>query len=72
MPLLFTENETNNIAIFETPNSSPYVKDGINNYLVHGRPGAINAAGIGTKAAAHYQLKIESRPMDGAILPQHA
>ena len=55
-PLLFTENETNNLGIFGTPNASPYVKDGINNYLVHSRAGAVNAAGTGTKAAAHYQL----------------
>ena len=35
-PLLFTENETNNERIFGTPNASPYVKDGINNFVVHG------------------------------------
>src|SRR5262249_27778790 len=34
---LFTENETNNERIFRTPNASPYVKDGINNYLVYGQ-----------------------------------
>ena len=31
VPLLFTENETNNERIFGTPNRTPYVKDGINN-----------------------------------------
>ena len=36
-PLLFTENDTNNERIFGTPNASPYVKDGINNYVVAGR-----------------------------------
>ncbi len=56
--LLFTENETNNLRIFEEPNKGPYVKDGINNFLVHDRPGAINAAGTGTKAAAHRQLSV--------------
>ncbi len=30
----------------------PYVKDGINNYLVHGQTGAVNPAQTGTKAAA--------------------
>ncbi len=55
VPLLFTENETNNKRIFATRNRSPYVKDGINNYIVHGRDEAINPAGTGTKAAAHYQ-----------------
>jgi hypothetical protein len=58
VPLLFTENETNNERIFGKPNASPYVKDGINNYLVHGHSGAVNAAGTGTKAAAHYDLSI--------------
>ena len=31
VPLLFTENETNNERLFGAPNASPYVKDGINN-----------------------------------------
>ena len=32
--LLFTENESNNERLFGRPNDSPYVKDGINNYVV--------------------------------------
>src|SRR5262249_12855162 len=33
VPLLFTENETNNARLFpEYPNATPYVKDGINDY----------------------------------------
>ena len=40
VPLLFTENETNNERLFpEHPNASPYVKDGINDYVVHGQAG---------------------------------
>src|SRR6516162_1868834 len=58
VPLLFTENETNNERIFGKANASPYVKDGINNYLVHGNSGAVNAAGTGTKAATHHQLSV--------------
>ena len=54
VPLLFTENETNNERIFGTPNASPYVKDGINNYVVHGKQDAVNPGQTGTKAAAHY------------------
>ena len=42
VPLLFTENETNNERIFGTPNASPYVKDGINNFVVHGQQDAVN------------------------------
>ncbi|MFB2897244.1 glucosidase [Aerosakkonemataceae cyanobacterium BLCC-F50] len=56
--LLFTENETNNERVFGTPNASPYVKDGINNYIVEGCKDAVNPAKIGTKSAAHYLLTI--------------
>ncbi len=54
--LLFTENDTNNERLFGTPNATPYVKDGINNYVVAGRQEAVNPNQTGTKAAAHYQL----------------
>jgi hypothetical protein len=56
--LLFTENETNNQRLFGVANRSPYVKDGINNYIVHGLKEAVNPAQEGTKAAAHYPLEI--------------
>jgi hypothetical protein len=58
VPLLFTENETNNERIFGTPNSSPYVKDAINNYVVQGNHQAVNPAKTGTKSAAQYQLNV--------------
>ena len=35
-------------------NDSSYVKDGINDYVVNGAQHAINPAGVGTKASAHY------------------
>ena len=57
-PLLFTENETNNERIFGSPNDSPYVKDGIDRYVVHGETDAVNPAGTGTKAAAHCRLTV--------------
>jgi hypothetical protein len=57
-PLLFTENETNNQRLFNGTNASPYVKDGINECIVHGRKEAVNPGQTGTKAAAHYQMKI--------------
>jgi hypothetical protein len=56
--LLFTENETNNERIFGTANQSPYVKDGINNYVVEGKKNAVNPAKTGTKSAAQYQLNV--------------
>ena len=55
---LFTENETNHHRLFGVDNASPHVKDGINDYIVHGAKEAVNAAGSGTKAAGHYRLKI--------------
>jgi hypothetical protein len=57
-PLLFTENETNNARLFGGTNASPYVKDGINEYLVRGRRDAVNPSRVGTKAAAHYELNV--------------
>jgi hypothetical protein len=58
VPLLFTENETNNERIFGTPNNSPFVKDGINNYVVEGNEHGVNPQKTGTKAAAHYKLNV--------------
>jgi len=57
--LLFTENETNNHRLFpEYPNAAPYVKDGINNYIVLGEQEAVNPDPQGTRVAAHYRLKV--------------
>jgi len=58
--LLFTENETNNERVFGTPNATPHVKDGINNYVVQGKPEAVNPEHVGTKAAAHYLAEIDA------------
>ena len=58
VPLLFTENETNHARLFGTRNESPYVKDGINECVVHGRQDAVNPEKHGTKVAAHYQVTI--------------
>jgi hypothetical protein len=56
--LLFTENESNNQLLFGTANASPYVKDGINEAIVHGRSAAVNPAQRGTKVAAYYRLEV--------------
>jgi hypothetical protein len=57
-PILFTENETNNERLFGTPNASPYVKDAINDYVVHGRLDAVNPERNGTKASAQYLMVV--------------
>ncbi|HIK19434.1 MAG TPA: glucosidase [Leptolyngbyaceae cyanobacterium M33_DOE_097] len=56
--VLFTENETNSERLFNVPNPSPYVKDGIHNYLIHGQQAAVNPEQTGTKAAIHYVLTV--------------
>ncbi|HKP62316.1 MAG TPA: glucosidase [Polyangiales bacterium] len=58
VPLLFTDNETNNARLFGTTNTSPYVKDAFHNYLIHGAKDAVNPAQQGTKLAAHYQVDV--------------
>ena len=56
--LLFTENETNLLRLWGAANRSPYVKDGINGYVVEGDRAAVNLSNQGTKAAAHYLLTL--------------
>ena len=64
--LLFTENETNLERLYGATNRAPYVKDGINAAVVDGRGEAVNPAGRGTKAAAHYRLSVAAG--DSAVL----
>jgi Glycosyl hydrolase family 63 C-terminal domain len=58
--LLFTENETNARRLFGIENRTPFVKDGINDNVVHGVKEAVNPEHVGSKAAAHYQLTLGS------------
>jgi hypothetical protein len=54
VPLLFTDNTTNNDRLFPgQPNESPFFKDGINDCVVLGRQAAVNPEQQGTKVAAH-------------------
>jgi hypothetical protein len=57
VPLLFTDNETNHEYLFGSPNAGPYVKDGINNYVVNGKTESVSNE-IGTKVSPHYQLTV--------------
>jgi len=60
VPLLFTENETNHERLFPgQKNESPYVKDGINDYVTQDKQSAVNPVKQGTKVAAHYRVKID-------------
>ncbi len=75
--LLFTENETNTQALYGTPPASPYTKDAFHRYLVNGEQASVNPERFGTKAAAHYQLRIpahgkavvRARLKAGTVLP---
>ena len=57
---LFTDNETNFERLFGVANHGPYVKDGINDYLVAGRKDAVNPESIGTKASARYRMRVDA------------
>jgi hypothetical protein len=56
--LLFTENESNLQLLWGVPNPTPFVKDSINDCVVHDKIDLINPPRVGTKAAAHYQFTI--------------
>ena len=56
--LVFTENDTNTQRLFNSNNGSRFVKDGINDYIVHSNLSAVNPEQTGTKAAGNYRLTI--------------
>jgi hypothetical protein len=51
---LFTHNDTNKQALWNTPNDVPYVKDAFHRYLVNKQNDAVNPKQIGSKSALHY------------------
>ncbi|MGB5632344.1 MAG: glucosidase [Waterburya sp.] len=55
--ILYTENETNNVR-FGWGENSGYVKDGINDYIVHGQTVAVNPKQEGTKVTPYYKLNL--------------
>jgi len=56
--MLFTENETNRLALYEAPNRSPFVKDAFHRYVIEGDEDAVAPRERGTKAAALYRETI--------------
>jgi hypothetical protein len=57
--LLFTGNDTNAARLFPGgANDSAFLKDGINDYVVHGARSAVNRADTGTKCAARYGVTV--------------
>ena len=59
--LLFTENETNSMKLFGSPNRTPFVKDAFHEYVVQGKSNAVNPKLTGTKAAAHFRIDLAAR-----------
>jgi mannosylglycerate hydrolase MGH1-like protein len=57
-PVLFTENESNTRRLWNSGAEGSFAKDAFHDYVVQGRADAVNAKGIGTKAAPHYILNI--------------
>jgi hypothetical protein len=55
--LLFCENETNTLRLFNYDNNNRYPKDGIVDHIIHGKK-SVNPAQTGTKAAINYELNI--------------
>ncbi len=58
---LFTDNQTNTLALFNTPSptgASGYFKDAFHEYLIGGKTAAVNPARTGTKAAAHFHFTV--------------
>jgi hypothetical protein len=58
--LLFCENDSNPRRLFGM-DAEGYFKDGINDFIVGGDTKAVNPAATGTKAAAHYRLRVPAR-----------
>jgi hypothetical protein len=56
--LLFTENETNAARLWGGENVTTCVKDGINDFVVHGHADAISTVPSGTKMAARYFARL--------------
>jgi hypothetical protein len=60
-PLLFCENETNNKKLYGVDNTTPLLKDGINEYLVNGNEKAVSNNANATKVAINYDLVIKGK-----------
>jgi hypothetical protein len=56
--LFFTENENNAERLWGIPNRTPFVKDSINDRVVHDKIHIVNPEQVGTKAAAYYKFNI--------------
>ena len=56
--LLFCDNDTNARRLFGQQEAVGYFKDAFHAYVVQADHAAVNAAQVGTKAAAHHRLRV--------------
>nr|CAB3263900.1 uncharacterized protein YMR196W-like [Phallusia mammillata] len=63
--LLFTENETNMVKLFDQEHYTNYTKDAFHRFVVNGDHSAVDPKKRGTKVAAHYVLTI---PAGGSVI----
>jgi hypothetical protein len=54
---LLCDNESNAERLWDLKSRSPYPKDGINDYIVDGKP-TVNPERVGTKGALHYVVEV--------------
>jgi len=57
---LFCDNETNTRRLYNYDNGEQYPKDGIADFLIHGKD-TVNPANTGTKAAVNWEVHIPAR-----------
>ncbi|MBI2378806.1 MAG: glucosidase [Deltaproteobacteria bacterium] len=57
--LIFTDNETNTQKLFGSPNPHPFTKDSFHDFVIGGRIERVHPAGVGTKGAGHYRIRVE-------------
>ncbi len=55
---IFTDNATNSERLWGEPNTTPFQKDGFHRHLIEAEAGAINPAGVGSKAACLLQHRL--------------
>ncbi|MBH0192639.1 MAG: glucosidase, partial [Nitrospira sp.] len=67
-PLLFTENETNSRRLYGDTEGARYVKDSFHDYVVFGDKASVNPDKVGSKAAAHYVLRLDPGASDTIFL----
>ena len=56
--ILFTDNETNNMRLYGTPNTAEFAKDAFHDRVVNKQSGAVSPAGEGTKVAWRYRIMV--------------